>query len=253
MNKKLKEFNLKYNEGYVYGEDDLKNVDEYKISFDFIIKNYLKLDEDLFSFEDNCYYLTNHCHIEKRGGHRYLRPSNCSKFVFKQGLKYFFNYEYLYSYHGTHPDNIKSIIDYGLKVPGSNVGDKKINIVNGNVYGNGIYTSKLPLYSQLYAPVVEFKGYFIQTIFMVRQDPNAIKLSGIEGCYTANMIGRTDIHKLYDGEIKEGEVQFLTTDESANILHSLLIKVHSIEPTSYPNGEYNKISQILDEKLEIKN
>ena len=75
----------------------------------------------------DCYYYNNNCHIEKWGGHRYLRPSNCSKFVLKRSEDYFFNEKLSYSYHGTHPNNIKNILKEGLKVPDGN----NIKVENG--------------------------------------------------------------------------------------------------------------------------
>ena len=72
----------------------------------------------MYSHKDDCYYKTNHCHIELRGKHRYLRASNCSKFVLKLGKTYFNDYKYRYTYHGTRPNNVKNILKYGLKPSG---------------------------------------------------------------------------------------------------------------------------------------
>jgi hypothetical protein len=240
------DFNLDYNEGYLYGSQELGLEPNYQLSKLFI-SEYLKLDENLFSFDDNCYYLKNYCHIEKRGGHRYLRASECSKFVLKSGKKLFYNDEWLYSYHGTDPKNIEKIIQYGLKVPGSKAGNDTVEVANGNSLGVGIYTSKVPLYSQLYAPLVQWKGKYFQTLFIVRQDPKSVSQSSIEGCYTTSMIGRTDIHELYGGLVSENEVQLFSTDENAHVLHALLIKVHDSHPC-YSGGEYSKIGEIIDSK-----
>lgn len=232
------------NEGYEYGQNQLNQNAKHLFAADFI-RNYLKLDDSIFSHDDDCYYLNNYCHIEKRGGHRYLRPSHCSKFVLQQGKHLFFDYEWSYSYHGTDPKNVQSIIKHGLKIPGNSAGGKKISVANGSAYGNGIYSAKIPIYSQLYAPCVQWKGKHVQTIFMLRKDAKRTELTDIEACYTAGMIGRYDIHKLYDGEISSDEIQWVTKDETAVVLHALLIKVHDSDPLG-PNGEYNKIAKILD-------
>jgi hypothetical protein len=126
-------------------------------------------------------------------------------------------------------------------------GNVDIKVVNGSAYGNGIYSSKIPLYSQLYAPCVEWRGKYVQTIFMVRKDAKRTNITDIEGDYTVSMIGRKDIHKLYDGEIAKNEIQWMTTDESAVVLHALLIKVHDYDPLA-KGGEYEIVGKILDEK-----
>lgn len=236
----------KHNEGYEYGQHQLSKNKNHQLAADFI-KNYLQLDDSIFSHADDCYYLDNYCHIEKRGGHRYLRPSCCSKFVLQQGKHLFYDYEWSYSYHGTHPKNVQSIVKYGLKIPGNNAGNVKISVANGSVYGNGIYSAKIPLYAQLYAPCVQWQGKYVQTIFMLRKDAKRTNITDIEACYTASMIGRNDVHKLYDGQISSDEIQWVTNDESAVVLHSILIKVHDTDPTSN-GGEYYKVAQILDGK-----
>src|SRR5581483_7812719 len=135
------------NQGYLYGRSELGRNSNYNLSYRFV-KEYLGLDDSLFSHQDNCYYLSNYHHLEYRGGHRYLRPSKCSKFVLNQGYHLFYNYQWTYSYHGTNPENIDSILKYGLKSPGSFAGNKRIHSVHGATYGSGIYTSKIPLYAQ---------------------------------------------------------------------------------------------------------
>jgi hypothetical protein len=225
----------------------LKKNTRHLFAIDFI-RDYLQLDDSVFSHPDDCYYLNNYCHIEERGGHRYLRPSHCSKFVLMQGKHLFYNYTWSYSYHGTDPKNVQSIIKYGLKIPGNSAGSEKVVIANGSAYGNGIHSAKIPLYAQLYAPCIKWRGKYVQTIFMVRKDAKRTDITDIEGCYTQCMIGRVDIHKLYDGKITSNEIQWMTKDESAVVLHALLIKVHDTDPVK-DDGEYGKIAKILDGKL----
>jgi len=138
-------------------------------------------------------------------------------------------------------------VKYGLKIPGNTAGSEKIEVANGSAYGNGIYSAKIPLYAQLYAPCVKWHGKYVQTVFMLRKDAKRTEITDIEGCYTQSMIGRVDIHKLYDGKIASNEIQWMTKDESAVVLHALLIKVHDINPIKN-DGEYVKIVKILDEK-----
>ncbi|CAG8543849.1 23260_t:CDS:2 [Racocetra persica] len=223
---------MAYSEGYLYGSRSLERKSDYTVSYKFI-KEYLQLDDSLFNHQDNCYYLTNYCHLENRGGHRYLRPSECSKFVLKQGSHLFYNYNWTYSYHGTDPKNIKSILQYGLKKPGSLAGDKVVKLVNGQMYGTGIYTSKIPLYSQLYAPMTSWEGKYFQTILMVRQKPNSIDTQEGEGTYTTSLLGNAEIHKLYKGKISSDEMQYICSDESSCVLHALLIKVHDNQYDEY--------------------
>ena len=237
----------KNNEGYLYGPSELSKTKQHLFAIDFI-RDYLQLDDSIFSHPDDCYYLNNYCHIEERGGHRYLRPSHCSKFVLQQGKHLFHNYEWSYSYHGTAPKNVQSIIRYGLKIPGNTAGNVQIKVENGSAYGNGIYSAKIPLYAQLYAPCVQWRGKYVQTVFMLRKDAKRTNVTDIEGCYTQSMIGRLDLHELYDNKIANDEIQWITNDESAVVLHALLIKVHDINPVE-KNGEYYNVAKILDKKL----
>lgn len=39
-------------------------------------------------------------------------------------MNIFNNYDLLYSYHGTNPDNVGNILKYGLKKPGEIAGNK---------------------------------------------------------------------------------------------------------------------------------
>lgn len=41
--------------------------------------------------------------------------------------------------------------------------------MHGSAYGNGIYTSKIPEYAELYADTVEFNGKYYQTVLMLKQ------------------------------------------------------------------------------------
>jgi hypothetical protein len=215
--------------GYLYGKHELGQNSDYNMSYKFV-KEYLKLDDSIFSHRDNCYYLDNYRHLEIRGGHRYLRPSKCSKFVLKQGYHLFNNYQWTYSYHGTNSENIESILKHGLKIPGSFAGNNKVHSVHGTMYGLGIYTSKVPLYAQLYAPVVRWNGKYFQTILMVRQKPNSINTQEGEGTYTTSRLGCHNLHRLYNGMISSDEMQYVCFDEESCVLHALLIKVHDNHP-----------------------
>ncbi|CAB4415816.1 unnamed protein product [Rhizophagus irregularis] len=239
---------MKYNEGYLYGKRELERNSDYTMSHKFI-KEYLQLDDSIFSHHDNCYYLENYSHLEYRGGHRYLRPSKCFKFVLKQGHHLFYNYQWTYSYHGTNSKNIKSILQHGLKIPGTLAGEKIVWMEHGSTYGNGIYTSKIPLYSQLYAPVIRWNGKYFQTILMVRQRSDSIDVQEGEGTYTVSTLdylNYENLHKLYKGKISANEMQYVCFDESSCILHALLVKVHDYDPMDSDGGEYRKISKILD-------
>ena len=232
-----------HNKGYLYGTD-CSNYEKYRLAREYI-KEKGFCDDSKFDHTLDCFYLENNCHIEKRGGHRYLRPSLCAKMVFKNSVSVFNDTSWLYSYHGTQIKNVKSILTNGLTYPGYS---KRIQIKanHGSRYGPGVYTSKLPLYAQLYAECDQWRGKYVQVILMVRQKPSSITQCGSEGCYTANMIGRTDIHQLYGGGISSDEVQFVTTVvEQNNIIQAMLIKIHDQKPDK-PGGEYHDIARILD-------
>jgi hypothetical protein len=62
-------------------------------------------------------------------------------------MDFFFNDDMLYSFHGTHPNNVSSILKNGLKAGGTNINGKTIEIANGSCFGAGVYTSKIPLYA----------------------------------------------------------------------------------------------------------
>lgn len=231
------------NKGYLYGSDCSRHSD-YKLARQYVKeKNFC--DDSLFDHSLDCYYHENNCHIEIRGGHRYLRPSLCSKMVFRNSRAVFNDSSWLYSYHGTDPKNVKSILENGLTYPGYSKGIG-VSTAHGGAYGQGVYTSKLPLYAQLYAKCEKWKGKYVQTIFLVRQDPRSISVHGGEGCFTTSMIGRTDLHRLYGEHIKSNEIQFVTTKvDDNNIIQGLLIKIHETKPDQ-AGGEYYEVSKLLD-------
>jgi hypothetical protein len=140
---------------------------------------------------------------------------------------------------------VKSILDNDLRVGGSVLNGQKISIKNGGAYGNGVYTSKIPLYSQLYAPCEKWNGKYVQTLFMVRQPADSVTIYGCEGCYTMNMIGRYDIHRLYGGLVGANEVQFVTQDFKSIVIQAILVKIHDCPPDEL-GGEYFEVSKILD-------
>jgi len=143
---------------------------------------------------------------------------------------------------------MKNILTYGLMPAGQSAGEQVISVANGNVLGKGVYTSKLPLYAQLYATCEQWKGKYVQTLVMIRQDPKSVSQHGTEGCYTTTMIGRSDIHKLYGGLIGEEEVQFFTQQFGSTVIRNLalLVKIHEVSPNS-KEGEYYQIASLLQE------
>jgi hypothetical protein len=52
-----------------------------------------------------------------------------------------------YCYHGTRAELLKKILHEGLRIPDG----KEVKVRNGSAYGNGIYSTKIPEYAQLYA------------------------------------------------------------------------------------------------------
>jgi hypothetical protein len=226
------------NEGYTMGGP------EYRLALDYV-RDRGFCDDSEFDHHLDCVYKRNHCHIEERGGHRFLRPSNCVKLVLKRSRSVFDDPSWLYSYHGTHPSNVSSILRYGLQPGGVNAGGQKVMTAHGGALGPGVYTSQIPLYAQLYAGYEKWRGKYVQTIFMVRQRLQTVTSDGCEGCYTTNMIGRVDVHRLYGGLIREGEVQYVTKSGYGLVLQALIIKFHDTPPEA-PGGEYHKIKALLD-------
>ena len=121
----------------------------------------------------------------------------------------------------------------------------RVSESHGSIYGRGVYTTKVPLYAQLYATPERWRGKYVQCMFLLRQDPKTISAHGTEGTYTTTMIGRDDLHKLYGGGINENEMQFLTTKYDSIIIQALLIKIHDTDPLSN-SGEYKKIADFVD-------
>lgn len=72
------------------------------------------------------------------------------------------------AYHGTSPVNLSPIAEQGLKV-----GGKGVKILNGAVYGCGVYVSPFIEYAQQYAPSVPVKGKMYQIVFQCRVKPNS--------------------------------------------------------------------------------
>jgi hypothetical protein len=224
IKKTLKSFDLNLNEGYLFKCSDLNSESNYVLSKLFI-SDYLNLNVNLFSFEKNCYYLQNNCFIKMRQDHLYLRPSNCSKFVFKdENVKV----DWLNSYQGTHPENVKRIIEFGLKSE-----------------GDEIFTSKIPLYAEMNAPTVYWKDKYIQTIFIFRQDPKKVQKS--KEIQSNTFISAVDIQKLYNDRISKEDVELVTLDEKSIDLHALLIKIHDVDPFD-SDSEYSKLKEIIESK-----
>ena len=115
-----------------------------------------------------------------------------------------------------------------------------VNQAHGNIYGNGVYTTKIPLYAQLYATVESWKKWYVQTVVMVRQDPTTVWEKSCEGAKTRNMLGRDDFHVLYGGLVNENEIQFLAKDHKTIVLQAL-VKIHDVHPQY---GEYKDVLKI---------
>eukprot|EP01083_Nonionella_stella_P060256 157455_1 len=231
------------NEGYVYGSYNLKKVANHQLALQFIKEKKFITETD-YSHGDDCYYKKNWCHIEERGGHRFLRPSNCSKFVLKSGKKYFNKYNFQYAYHGTAVTNVGSIYQHGLRPSGTGLPNgQRVHKQNGNVFGNGVYTTKIPLYAQLYATPCRWKGKWVQTIWLVRQDPKTVLELGSEGKATKAVLRRDDFDVLYGGLLNKNEIQFLAkgNDYKSIVLQALLVKIHDVEPRS---GEYKEVLKV---------
>jgi hypothetical protein len=227
------------NQGYVMG-----GTPEHELARQYLNEKNFCPDSD-FNHSLDCYYLKNHCHIEERGGHRFLRPSLCSKFVLKQSHAVFNNPSYLYSYHGTPSGNISSILQNGLRPGGSNLNGTPISVRHGSAYGDGVYSSKMPLYAQLYAPCDEWRGYYVQTILLIRMPQSQVTTASIEACATASMIGRNDIHRLYGGLINANETQHCTQNWPTIVIQAIIVKIHRTPPQA-SGGEYDNVRLLLE-------
>jgi hypothetical protein len=76
-------------------------------------------------------------------------------------MKRFNSYDWGYAYHGTKIENVLSIIKNGLRPANSTLPNgQTVNMAHGNVYGDGIYTTRIPYYAECYAEPVEHKGNF---------------------------------------------------------------------------------------------
>ena len=91
----------------------------------------IKLDDKkLFHPGWDCIYGRNYHHAEMLHGFRYLRPSNFVKFQFEYDPEEWKKYGI--GYHGTHPNNVKSIIENGLQRAGSKLKNgKEVKQKNG--------------------------------------------------------------------------------------------------------------------------
>jgi hypothetical protein len=231
----------KHNQGYTQNWDDPK----YKLAREYLAEKAFCPDSE-FDHGLDCLYLDNFCHVEERGGHRFLRPSNCTKFVFRRSRSVFNDPTYAYSYHGTNSANVRSILTYGLRPGGSAVDGRTIPMTNGACLGTGVYTSTIPLYAQLYAPVEHWRNYYVQTLFMVRQSGGNLEHYADEGCATQSLIGRNDIWRLYGGLFRANQTQMKTQRHDGIVIQALLVKIHDVHPMNN-QGEYYKICDLLRE------
>jgi hypothetical protein len=224
IKKTLNTFDLNINEGFIHSLSELNLEPNYGLSKLFIL-DYLKLnDKKCSTHELNCHYLQNNCFIKIRSDHLYLRPSNCSKFVLNNSFKEnWFN-----TYRGTHPENVKSIIEFGS----SQLKSKE----------NLICTTKVPLYAEWSSPTVFWKGKYFQTILILRQDPTKVKEK-------KSKLLNDDILKLYEGEdrISKDDIELVTMEEKSIAVHALLIKIHDEDPFG-PGGEYSNLKEIIESK-----
>ena len=238
---------MSLNEGYLYGKDCREN-EHYKLSLEYLQEKDF-CDESEFDHSLDCHYLTNHAHIELRGGHRFVRPSECSKFVLKRSKAVFNDPSWTYAYHGTHPNNMKSILKNGLVYPGYSGGVQVLvkKAAHGAAYGNGVYTSKVPLYAQLYATCEKWRNKYVQVMLMVRQRPESITVYGSEGTATVEMLDRDDLHLLYGGKISADEIQNVTpVVENNNLIQAILVKMHDTDPRGV-GGEYHQVKDLLQQ------
>lgn len=240
-------------EGYVCGSD-MSQHPHFLLAQRYVAERLLVPDY-LFAHERDCFYLRNHCHIENRRGARFIRPSLCAKFMLKTGTALIAeqlqpgNPKQLWmpTYHGTAPDNVMSILQNGLRVPGSVLSTGAVvPTTNGSALGLGVYTSIMPLYAQLYAPIEEWNGKFYQTFFMLCQSPDTITKQGCSGAATRGLMGRNDVFKLYGGHVSESETQFMTTNTADMVFSALLIKVHDVDPRA-PGGEFHDVVRVLEQ------
>lgn len=241
-------------EGYVSGPD-MFDEPHYQLALQYFNEKRF-CDPKELAPERDCFYKRNHCHIENRNGARFIRPSMCTKFMLRRGIDIIKEQlqpgnpkqKWLPTYHGTNQANVASILKFGLLASGSTVpgSSHSVPCTNGSVYGNGVYTTMMPLYAQLYAPLDEWNGKFVQTFFMLCQDPDTVSKQGRSGAATCGLMGRNDVYKLYGGHIAESETQFVTTDSSNFVICAVLIKIHDTDPR-LPGGEFHEVVKVLEE------
>jgi hypothetical protein len=202
-----------------------------------------------FDHSLDCEYLDNFCHVNVRGQHKFFRPSACVKFPLRQASSPFSGADCLTSYHGTPSSNISSILAFGLLPAGESIGGISVVKRNGEALGPGVYTSPSPLYAQLYAPIEIWRGYFVQTVLMVRQPARDLVTYQDEGCSSCSLIGRDDIWRLYGGSLAPGELQMKTTAFKDVVIQAILVKIHDSDPR-LPGGEYHHIRTLLEKICE---
>jgi hypothetical protein len=115
---------------------------------------------------------------------------------------------------------------------------------NGSAYGPGVYSSLCPSYAQLYAPVERWRGYFVQTMLMLRQPARDILAYRDEGSATRYIKHRNDLWRLYGGIFNPGELQMKTNQYKNIVIQAILVKVHDVDPTQ-SGGEYERVCQLL--------
>jgi hypothetical protein len=202
-------------------------------------------DSSAYNHSADCTYPDNFCHVDKRGDQLFFRPSSCTKFRLKAAEPYYGRSDYLTSYHGTPSSSVSSILEHGLLPAGEYIDGKMIAKRNGEALGYGVYTSPSPLYAQLYAPVERWRGYYVQTILMVRQPANDVTSYQDEGCRSSSLIGRNDIWRLYGGNLGPGQLQMRTRNYQQVVIQAVLVKIQEQDPEAC-GGEYYRIREALE-------
>ena len=106
-----------------------------------------------------------------RGGHRFLRPSFCAKFVLKDAVRdkdLFKSEKKGYTYHGTKFEYLESIFENGLRPGGFALSDTKSVKKGADAYGAGVYTTKFPQYAEHYTDSIIVGDYYLRPILLCR-------------------------------------------------------------------------------------
>lgn len=126
-----------HNQGFVFGSG-LRKLPKHQLALQYLREKNFAPEND-FLHQHDCYYGDNWHHAELRGGHRFLRPSHCSKFVLRKGMGKFLEADWQYAYHGTNTKNVGSILQHGLRASGSRLPDGTVvKQTHGALLGRGV-------------------------------------------------------------------------------------------------------------------